>query len=148
MDLKDSRENVTWLRSGDLRVLAALLVCGGVLLATIDGFSGFDELSVTKNTPKSLASTKNVQDSSTLTLSVDVNGAELGELMLLPGIGLRLAERIIEEREFNGPYEKADDLLHVQGIGPKKLETLRPFVRFSPITKKRRTGKTGQGNKL
>ena len=38
-----------------------------------------------------------------------------------------LAARIIAERE-KRPFASADDLRRVNGIGPKTLEKLRPFV--------------------
>jgi len=44
-------------------------------------------------------------------------------------VGELTAEKIVAERETNGPYSSADDLQRVSGIGPKKMEKLRPFVR-------------------
>lgn len=62
--------------------------------------------------------------------SIDVNTATAEQLMSLPGIGPKLAERIIIDRKENGLYKKADDLLRVKGIGTKKLERLLPFLHF------------------
>lgn len=59
---------------------------------------------------------------------VDVNRAGPEALEALPGIGPELARRIVEERETHGPFRSVDDLSRVSGIGPKKLEALRPFV--------------------
>jgi competence ComEA-like helix-hairpin-helix protein len=59
---------------------------------------------------------------------VDINAADLPELIMLPGIGDTLAQRIIEVRKNNGPYTKPDDLLEVRGIGIKIMERLRPYV--------------------
>jgi competence protein ComEA len=58
---------------------------------------------------------------------VDVNRASATDLRNLPGIGPTLAQRIIEARE-KKPFEKIEDLRRVSGIGPKRLEQLRPFV--------------------
>ena len=55
----------------------------------------------------------------------DINAAPLGELMLLPGIGERLARRWITSRVTDGPFLSHDELLRVKGIGPKKLAGLR-----------------------
>ena len=44
--------------------------------------------------------------------------------MRLPGIGERMADLIIEGR----PYKTIEDLLEVDGIGPKTLEKLRPHL--------------------
>lgn len=62
-------------------------------------------------------------------LRVNVNSATLDELLLLEGVGELTAEKIVAERETNGPYSSADDLQRVSGIGPKKMEKLRPFIR-------------------
>lgn len=60
---------------------------------------------------------------------VDVNHAEVAELVELPGIGQTIAERMVEYRKQNGPFQSVDDLRKVAGIGPKTLEALRPHVR-------------------
>jgi competence protein ComEA len=58
---------------------------------------------------------------------IDVNRATIDELQKLPGIGPRLAQRILDERA-KRPFKSADELRRVSGIGPKTLEKLRPFV--------------------
>jgi competence ComEA-like helix-hairpin-helix protein len=58
----------------------------------------------------------------------DINSAPAAELALLPGIGPQLAARIVAQRQSQGPFTSADDLLRVHGIGPKTLQQLRPLV--------------------
>jgi competence protein ComEA len=58
---------------------------------------------------------------------LNVNTASLDELDTLPGIGPVLAQRIVAERE-KRPFASVDDLRRVSGIGPKKLEAIRPLV--------------------
>ena len=58
---------------------------------------------------------------------IDLNTATAAELDRLPGIGPVLAARIVAERE-KKPFAKVEDLRRVSGIGPKKLEALRPLV--------------------
>lgn len=60
---------------------------------------------------------------------LDVNTADMPELMQLPSIGPKLARRIIESRDTLGPFADHDDLRRVRGIGPKTLEKLRPHLR-------------------
>ena len=60
---------------------------------------------------------------------LDANTADAPELMQLPGIGPKLAQRIIESRDTLGPFADQDDLRRVRGIGPKTLEKLRPHLR-------------------
>jgi|YNPNPStandDraft_1061719.scaffolds.fasta_scaffold00215_22 competence protein ComEA len=64
----------------------------------------------------------------TLGLVLDLNTATREDLEALPGVGPVLAGRIVEHREAHGPFRQVDDLLGVPGIGPKKLEQLKPFL--------------------
>jgi competence ComEA-like helix-hairpin-helix protein len=64
----------------------------------------------------------------------DVNSAPASELSLLPGIGYELANRLVEYRETNGPYQSLDDLNRVRGIGPKTLAQIEPMVVFGPVS--------------
>jgi competence ComEA-like helix-hairpin-helix protein len=59
---------------------------------------------------------------------LDLNGADAQTLAALPGIGPALAGRIVAEREARGPFASPEDLLRVPGIGPGRLERIRPFV--------------------
>ena len=59
---------------------------------------------------------------------IDVNAATADELQLLPRIGPTLAERIIDEREHGGRFDRVESLTRVRGIGPRTLERLRPLV--------------------
>lgn len=56
---------------------------------------------------------------------VDLNRAGVSELEALPGIGPVLARRIVAHRTRHGPFHRLEDLLAVEGIGPKLLERLR-----------------------
>jgi len=59
---------------------------------------------------------------------VDINKATEEEFISLKGIGPSLARRIIETRN-RGSFRSIEDLRRVKGIGPKKLEALRPYLR-------------------
>ena len=48
---------------------------------------------------------------------------------LLPNIGPVLAQRIVLHQQKNGPFASFKSLDDVSGIGPKTLESLRPFFR-------------------
>lgn len=61
---------------------------------------------------------------------VDLNSAPQPELEHLPRIGPTLAERIILERDANGPFTSLDDLAtRVRGIGPRTLDRIAPYAR-------------------
>ncbi len=59
---------------------------------------------------------------------VDINSAELGEIITLPGVGKKLAQAIIERRELCGGFDSLNELCDVHGIGEKRLESLTPFL--------------------
>lgn len=59
---------------------------------------------------------------------LNVNQATAEQLVQLNGIGEALAQRIVADREKNGPFSSVDDLTRVSGIGEKKLEGFRDDV--------------------
>ena len=59
---------------------------------------------------------------------VDVNTAGVAELERLPGVGPALAGRIVAEREQRGPFQSAEDLARVRGLGPKTIEAVKDYV--------------------
>ena len=59
---------------------------------------------------------------------VNLNTATAAELQGLPGIGEATARAIIEDRERNGPFTSAEDLMRVSGIGEKKFQKLSERV--------------------
>jgi competence protein ComEA len=63
---------------------------------------------------------------------LDLNRATEAELEELPGIGPATAAAIVAHRQANGPFGSVDALLDVRGIGPAKLEQLRPHVVVRP----------------
>ena len=61
---------------------------------------------------------------------INVNTADAELLTELPGIGPAKAAAIIEEREANGPFESAEDLTRVSGIGAGTVDNLEDQVSF------------------
>lgn len=55
---------------------------------------------------------------------IPINEADAELLAFLPGIGPKLAARIIEERDRRGGFASVAELDAVEGIGPAKLELL------------------------
>lgn len=61
---------------------------------------------------------------------VSLNTATPEQLDTLPGVGLATAAKILEYRQEHGGFGSVDELLAVKGIGPKKLEAMRKWVRL------------------
>lgn len=59
---------------------------------------------------------------------VNINTADASQLALLPRVGEKAAQRIIEYRTEHGPFKKATDLMQVKGIGAKTFEGLLSYV--------------------
>jgi competence protein ComEA len=59
---------------------------------------------------------------------VDINKADWPEFAELPELGETLARRIIDSRAAVGPFGDHNDLLRVNGIGPRTLEQLKPYL--------------------
>lgn len=62
---------------------------------------------------------------------IDVNSATAAELERLPRVGPALAQRIVDYRQRQGPFQAPEDLRHVRGIGPSTVRLLEPLVTFS-----------------
>jgi competence protein ComEA len=67
--------------------------------------------------------------------TVNINTATSSDLESLPGVGPKLAQRIIEYREKNGGFKKLEDLLNVQGIGEKNFLKLKSKLSVTPPAK-------------
>jgi competence protein ComEA len=59
---------------------------------------------------------------------VHLNSATLDQLDELPGIGPVTAQKILDYRAANGAFRSVEELDAVSGIGPARLEDLRPLV--------------------
>jgi competence ComEA-like helix-hairpin-helix protein len=59
---------------------------------------------------------------------INVNTASVSELCLLPGIGPKLAARIVTYRGEHGRFERMEDLVRVPGIGEKKLALIAEMI--------------------
>ena len=73
----------------------------------------------------STETTENIQNNTGL----DLNTATLEQLMLLPGIGESLGQRIIDYRAEHNGFSSVDELKQVSGIGEKKFADIKPYVR-------------------
>lgn len=68
---------------------------------------------------------------------IDLNSATVEELELLPGVGEKTAQRIVEKRAELGGFDSVDDLLSVKRFGKSRLEKIRGLVTLGAKGKKK-----------
>ena len=59
---------------------------------------------------------------------IDINTADMQELMKMPGIGESKAERIIEYRQLHGRFGSTEELMNVSGIGSGMYEKMKDCI--------------------
>ena len=57
---------------------------------------------------------------------IDINTAEIDDLLMVKGIGQVTAKNILEYRQKLGGFSSLEELKNVAGIGSKKLQDLKP----------------------
>ena len=60
---------------------------------------------------------------------LNINTATAAELIDLPGIGEATAQRIISYREQKKGFRKIEELMNVKGIGKKKFENIKSYIK-------------------
>ncbi len=68
---------------------------------------------------------------------LSINHANADTLRVLPGIGRRMAVRIVEYRQEHGPYRTVDDLVAVPGVGHKTVRRLTPWIHVAADDRER-----------
>jgi competence protein ComEA len=63
-----------------------------------------------------------------LTEKININTASKDELIRLPNIGPKTAEKIIEYRNRHGKFLTIEDIKQIKGIGEKRFQALRDFI--------------------
>lgn len=71
---------------------------------------------------------KLTKEGKVLTGKLNLNTATEEELQMLPGIGPKKAQRIIEYRTKHGKFERVRDLRRVKGFGYKTVNKLSPYL--------------------
>jgi len=59
---------------------------------------------------------------------VNINTADGAQLALLPRVGAKAAQRILDYRKEHGNFKKTSDLMQVKGFGEKSFERLAAYV--------------------
>ena len=62
---------------------------------------------------------------------LNINSASASQIEAqLPGIGKVKAKAIVDYRSQNGPFDRAEQLLEIKGVGPHTLDRIRSLIRF------------------
>lgn len=68
---------------------------------------------------------------------INLNTATVTELMQLPRVGAKTAERIVTFRKQHGGFRRVEELMNVKGIGEKSFAKLRQHLTLgSPASSK------------
>jgi competence protein ComEA len=59
---------------------------------------------------------------------VNINTASVDQLSALPGVGPKLAARIVEYRQKSGSFRSTQDLMNVKGIGEKNFAKIESWL--------------------
>jgi competence protein ComEA len=62
---------------------------------------------------------------------VNINTASTQQLTVLPGVGEKLAARIVEYRQKAGGFKSVQELMNVRGIGEKNLAKIQAYLTTS-----------------
>jgi competence protein ComEA len=105
-------------------LILIVLICFGIRI----GAQKFYPLNEPKPFLNESIVVTNAQESLLFGKKIDINSATSEYLEVLPGIGAKLAERIIKKRSRVGAFKTVENLLIVSGIGPAKLSKIRHLI--------------------
>lgn len=129
----DSPDAVIYVKvEGEVQSPGVVQLSGGAVLAdAISQCGGLTERAGDVDLQQALANGDRVSipakdvDAGAL---LDLNTATLQQLIDLPEIGEKTAQKILDYREQNGGFHSTDELMLVSGIGEKTYAVLAPLV--------------------
>jgi len=62
------------------------------------------------------------------TRKVNINTATRTELIQIPRIGEKMADRIVEFRKANGSFERVEEIMNVRGMGEKTFLSIKQHL--------------------
>ena len=92
-------------------------VVGAVLALSLIALSSTSTAFAAANTAKAAPAGK-----------VSLNAATVDQLASVPGVGPKLAARIVEQRQKSGGFKSMEDILAVKGIGEKNFAKMQAHL--------------------
>lgn len=108
--------------------LLTVVFCTLVVLFVVSEKRPLPITTVSNPNQSALVEGGKVGEASSVAEAVNINTATAEELETLPGIGEKIAARIIAYREENGAFQDVGQLREVKGIGDKMLQKLLPYI--------------------
>ncbi len=110
--------------------LAAILTDGTTIkIPAIGSEEEIDPTIVDKSDYSYSASSESSGSDKITSGTININSASVSELMRLPGVGESTAEKIVSYRNANGEFLAIEEIMNISGIGQKKFESMKPFLR-------------------
>ena len=76
--------------------------------------------------------------------TVNINTASPEQIALLPSVGIKVAQRVIDYRKTKGSFKRVEDLMEVKGIGEKQFLSLKSYLSVTgPTTLTEKVKSTG-----
>lgn len=72
---------------------------------------------------------RRIKSSSSLEATYNINEISYHQLSTLPGIGKKLARRIIGYRKIHGRFKSIKEIVKVEGIGKKRFNQIKPYFK-------------------
>jgi competence protein ComEA len=77
---------------------------------------------------KSKVESLKIEKGEEIKIVIDINNASLTELEVLPAIGPKTAQKIIDYRNKQGAFKRKEEIKNVSGIGEKTYEKIKDRI--------------------
>lgn len=111
----------------DYTAIDSIFYSANILKAELLENKSFDSNQESSDFNKSNFKT-NIKKQTLAERSIDLNSASLNQLAMLPGIGIKTAEKILAYRKASGGFSRIDELLEVKGIGDSKFDKIKKYI--------------------